>query len=203
MQTEMQFEGSTSKHTRKAKKQACGTVLQNIHASIPVEKRFTTVSIDPPWSYYDKGVRGSAEKHYKTLTVEAIAALPIPDLVQPKGAHLYLWATEAFYFQARLLIEFWGFRHKSTVIWNKEGNLGMGRTFRLGHEYLLFAVKGKQPFRNHSQSSVVSAQRTGRHSEKPAIFRTIIEKCSSPLFLELFARKRVPGWTVWGDDIEL
>ena len=43
------------------------------------------------------------------------------------------------------------------------------------------------------------------HSEKPEVFRRLIEKATRHMKphrrLELFARKRVKGWTAWGLEI--
>ena len=56
------------------------------------------------------------------------------------------------------------------------------------------------PFRDHSVRSWHEFPR-GRHSEKPAKFRSLIERVSPGPFLELFARRAVPGWTVWGNQV--
>ena len=37
------------------------------------------------------------------------------------------------------------------------------------------------------------------HSRKPDEFIPLIESCSSPPFLELFARGDRAGWDMWGD----
>jgi N6-adenosine-specific RNA methylase IME4 len=41
----------------------------------------------------------------------------------------------------------------------------------------------------------------GRHSEKPDEVRRRIERLVQGPYLELFARKPVPGWTTWGNEI--
>lgn len=40
-----------------------------------------------------------------------------------------------------------------------------------------------------------------RHSEKPEETYRLIEDVSSEPRLELFARRRRPGWHVWGNEI--
>jgi N6-adenosine-specific RNA methylase IME4 len=42
----------------------------------------------------------------------------------------------------------------------------------------------------------------GKHSSKPEQVRDIIERGSPGPYLELFGRRRVDGWTVWGNQIE-
>ena len=42
----------------------------------------------------------------------------------------------------------------------------------------------------------------GKHSEKPDYFYSIIEKSTKdyPRKIELFARKHLEGWDVWGNE---
>jgi N6-adenosine-specific RNA methylase IME4 len=49
--------------------------------------------------------------------------------------------------------------------------------------------------------SVVSIEKTKKHSEKPEYFRQLIDE----LYpygnrIELFSRKQVEGWKVWGNE---
>ena len=49
--------------------------------------------------------------------------------------------------------------------------------------------------------SVVFAERTTKHSEKPKIFYEIIEKYYPVKNkIEMFARNKRDGWTSWGDE---
>jgi N6-adenosine-specific RNA methylase IME4 len=41
----------------------------------------------------------------------------------------------------------------------------------------------------------------GEHSRKPDVFHRIIEKVSPGPYVELFARRPMPGWEVWGNAI--
>lgn len=42
----------------------------------------------------------------------------------------------------------------------------------------------------------------GKHSEKPAEMRRMIERVSYPPYIELFGRERVPGWDVWWNEVD-
>jgi N6-adenosine-specific RNA methylase IME4 len=44
--------------------------------------------------------------------------------------------------------------------------------------------------------------KVGRHSEKPEEFYKIVEELSAGPYLELFARRRRPGWTCIGDEVD-
>ena len=40
------------------------------------------------------------------------------------------------------------------------------------------------------------------HSHKPEEQYAIIERCSPGPYLELFARRKRPGWHSWGNEVE-
>ena len=143
--------------------------------------RFGTVYADPPWPYQNHAARGAAEDHYQTMTLEDICGLAVPQLVGAR-AHLHLWATTAFLAEAFEVIRAWGFTYKSCFVWVKPV-IGCGNYWRLAHEMLLLGVRG-------------------RHSGKPERLRAIIERVSPGPYLELFGRKPIDGWVVFGDTIE-
>ena len=39
-------------------------------------KKYSIIYADPPWRYNQKGVSGAAEKHYPTMSIEELCALP-------------------------------------------------------------------------------------------------------------------------------
>lgn len=158
--------------------------------------RFGTVYADPPWPYDNGRTRGAAVGHYPTLRVAEIAALPIPALTAP-AAHCHLWTTTSFLFEARGVLDAWGFAYKSQLIWIKP-DVGMGNYWRVSHEILLLGVKGRAAFRDRSLPSWVSVPR-GEHSRKPDQVRRLIERVSPGPYLECFGRDVTPGWTVWGN----
>lgn len=47
---------------------------------------------DPPWRYSQKNLQGAAEKHYPTMSINDLCALPVGELAAPDCA-LFLWAT--------------------------------------------------------------------------------------------------------------
>jgi N6-adenosine-specific RNA methylase IME4 len=163
--------------------------------------KFPTIYADPPWPYSNKAARGAAEKHYRTLTLDAIRNEPVKVLAAPE-AHLHLWTTNAFLPEAFGVIRAWGFRYKSCLIWIKP-QLGTGNYWRVSHEFLLLGVRGGLRFRDQTCRSWLSERRT-IHSRKPFAFRALIERVSPAPYLELFGREEHPttGWTVYGDQVE-
>jgi N6-adenosine-specific RNA methylase IME4 len=162
-------------------------------------KKFSTVYADPPWQYSNQGTRAATNNHYETMTISDIAALPIASLVAD-NAHLHLWTTNAFLFDAKSIMEAWGFQYKSCFIWVKP-QMGIGNYWRVSHEFMLLGVRGSCPFMDRSQMSWAAIDRT-KHSAKPEVVAQKIEKTSPGPYLELFGRQTREGWTVWGNEIE-
>lgn len=161
-------------------------------------KKFGCVYADPPWLYGNQATRAATSDHYSGMTVDEICALPIGELAADRS-HLHLWTTNAFIFDARRVMEAWGFEYKSVFVWVKP-QMGIGNYWRVSHEFMLLGVRGTLTFANHGQMSWLSSPR-GRHSSKPEQVRSIIEKVSPGPYLELFGRSEVDGWTVFGNDI--
>ena len=174
-------------------------IVRSLEALLARGLRFSCIYADPPWPYQNQASRGACANHYATMTLDDIAALPISDLCAD-NAHLHLWTTNAFLFESHAVMRAWGFDYKSCFIWAKP-QLGVGNYWRVSHEILLLGVRGRCPFRDHSQRSWLEWPRTG-HSEKPERIRELIERVSPGPRLELFARRIAPGWIGWGNAIE-
>lgn len=175
-----------------------GMVAPSLEDLVAKGSRYGCILLDPPWRYGNQGTRASTDNHYETMGLEEIAALPVGELAAP-ASHLHLWTTNAFLFDSRALLEGWGFEYKSVLVWVKP-DIGLGNYWRVAHEYLLLGVRGGAAFRDRSRRSWFEAPR-GSHSEKPKEVREMLEAVSPGPHLELFARRRVAGWTVWGNQL--
>ena len=84
-----------------------------------------------------------------------------------------------------------------------KNHIGTGYWFRNKHEILMLGVRGNvlAPAPGTQLPSVIVAP-VGKHSEKPEVFAETIERYfpNAPR-LELFARRRRPGWDVWGAEV--
>ena len=158
-----------------------------------------TIYADPPWQYGNQGTRGANTDHYAGMTVQEIADLPVSKFVAD-DAHLHLWTTNAFLFDARSIIEAWGFEYKSCFVWVKP-QMGMGNYWRVSHEFMLLGVCGNAEFGNHDSMSWAEYPRR-KHSAKPEEIRTLIERVSPGPRIELFGRRLTSGWYTWGNAIE-
>jgi N6-adenosine-specific RNA methylase IME4 len=162
-------------------------------------ERFGVVYADPPWRYSNQGTRGSTDDHYDTMTVDDIAALPVRELAAER-CHLWLWTTNAFLFECPRLFDAWGFVFKSSYVWVKP-QMGMGNYLRNSHEFLLLGVRGGLTGAVKNVMSWGEFDRE-RHSAKPeGIRRDVVERLSPGPRLELFGRKTVAGWTVFGNQV--
>lgn len=177
--------------------------ISDIQTLIDNGETFGTIYADPPWPYQNQGTRSATSGVYKPgawqLSLGDLAALPVKDITAEK-AHLHLWTTNAFIFDAKDIIEAWGFEYKSCFVWVKP-QIGIGNYWRVSHEFLLLGVKGGLTFADRNQKSWLEFKRS-RHSVKPEVIATIIEKTSPPPYLELFGRRTRQGWTVLGNQIE-
>ena len=159
---------------------------------------FATILVDPPWPAQ------SGEKHYRTMSLARIKALPVGALAA-RDAHLWLWTTNALLPKAYEVAEAWGFTVRSPLTWVKF-RLGLGGRYQLRNatEQLLFCTRGKAPLGSRSQPTWFNAP-VQEHSRKPAEQFAIIERVSPGPYLELFARRRPESnqpWAVWGDQVD-
>ena len=161
------------------------------------DKKYRVIYADPPWSYGDKRKGfGGATDHYPTMTLDEICDLPVP---AEDNAVLFLWTTSPLLEDSFDVVNSWGFRYKSSFVWDKIAP-NMGHYNSVRHEFLLVCVKGScTPDTPKLYDSVISIERT-EHSRKPKEFRDMIDTLY-PLGerLELFAREAPEGWDVWGN----
>jgi len=161
---------------------------------------FDVVYADPPWRYNFPGTRASATRDYPTMSTNALCDMQ-PSVA--KNAVLYLWAITQSLPQALRVMDAWGFRYKSSAVWDK-GRVATGYWWRGQHEFLLVGVRGKvQPPPTHLRRSSVMQFPRGRHSAKPPEVRDMIAAWfPAARRLEMFAREQTEGWTVWGSEVE-
>lgn len=176
-------------------------IVTSLHELIDAGAKFSAIYADPPWAYSNKATRSAVEDVYKsTMTVDEICAEPVSQLATER-CHLHLWTTNAFLFEARRVLEAWGFEYKSCFVWVKS-QMGIGNYWRVSHEFMLLGVRGGMTFLDRGQKSWIEQPRT-KHSRKPDEVRKIIEKVSPGPYLEMYGRQLPYGeWTVYGNEVE-
>lgn len=189
----------TPRKAAKSKQIDGGICVADLNVLLAADQKFGCIYADPPWQYSNQATRASTDKHYPTMSVDEICELPIGQLAT-EDAHLHLWTTNGFLFEAPRVMQAWGFEYKSCLIWVKP-QMGIGNYWRVSHEFLLLGVRGSCKFRNKSSMSWVRLNRT-KHSRKPDRVRKLVEKVSQGPYLELFAREAAKGWTAYGNELQ-
>jgi len=158
------------------------------------QKKYKTILADPPWDIHQRGNLG-AINHYDLMSLERIKAMPIKDLAE-ENSHCWLWVTNASLRYGYEVLEAWGFTPRSIFTWIKP-HFTLGVYLRNATEHMLLGTRGKAPVQFKGQGTW-SFCPMGRHSEKPLEQYAVIERVSPGAYLELFARRRQPGWDSWG-----
>lgn len=161
---------------------------------------FNVIYADPPWRYdFSISKSRQVETHYPTMALEEICALEIPSA---SDAVLFLWVPAPKLQDGLTVMTAWGFNYRTHMVWEKD-KLGPGWYFRSIHEDLLLGTKGALgcPLPPDRPRSIFKAARK-EHSRKPDSVYALIERMyPEGRYLELFARERREGWTVWGNEI--
>jgi N6-adenosine-specific RNA methylase IME4 len=172
-----------------------------IHNPVLPDGKYDVIYADPPWEHTnDASLTRNVNNKYPTMTPEKLKNLVIP---YENNSVLLMWTTTTNLREAFDVMEAWGYKYKSSAIWDKQIR-GIGYWFRNQHEILLLGVKGvfRTPEPEDRVSSVYSEKR-GEHSKKPEYYYEMIEKMfPNKKYLELFARhKHSEKWTVWGNQV--
>jgi N6-adenosine-specific RNA methylase IME4 len=111
---------------------------------------YATIVADPPWPYEDGPVgwqrmgRKRAFLPYSRMTLDEIKALPVADLAAPR-AHLYLWTTNRFLWDARDVALAWGFTPSQILVWCKQPKgRGPGALFANTTEFIIVAFSDRR-----------------------------------------------------------
>lgn len=176
------------------------------------------------------GEAKNPKAHYDCMTAPEIAALPVERLAA-KDCALFLWCTWPLMPEWTRVTDAWGFTFAGLAWeWIKFNpatgrySFGGGYGTRKNLEPCLLATRGDPTLRGtvpgglfgaaqvpagvHSVRDFIEAMpldciRSPRreHSRKPDEQYARIETLFDGPYLELFARRRRPGWTSWGNQL--
>jgi N6-adenosine-specific RNA methylase IME4 len=157
---------------------------------------------DPPWQYGNAMPKGTTtpENYYPCMSLEDICSMPI-NAIADENAVLFIWVTSPLLEESFEVINAWGFKYKTSFIWDKIKH-NMGHYSSVRHELLLLCTKGSYPIQNMKlYDSVYSEERT-EHSKKPDFYYEMIEYLyPNSNKLELFSRNKREGWTTYGNQL--
>ena len=172
--------------------------------------RYRTVLADPPWRFVNRTGKVGPEHRrlwrYDTLSIAELCTVPV-QRISRAPSHLYMWVPNALLPQGLQVMQAWGYEYKTNIVWAKRRHdghpdgRGMGFYFRGVTELVLFGVMGHMRTRSAGRKQVNMIETVKReHSRKPDELYDVIEQCSPPPYVELFARHVRPGWEQWGKD---
>ena len=184
-------------------------------ADLP-RNHFGAILADPPWHFQTWSLKGrdrSPDQHYQTMRLADIAALDVRSLVRNDSV-LFLRTSWPTLFDAKKIIEAWGFEYKTCAFaWIKahvdqidmfrddaDPSIGGGYWTRANSEVCLLATRGHPRRLNADVRQGIIAPRR-EHSRKPDGIHDRIERVVAGPYVELFARETRPGWTCWGNEV--
>jgi N6-adenosine-specific RNA methylase IME4 len=161
---------------------------------------FDVIAIDPPWNYgtqFNASGRRVANP-YPEMTQEQLKAIEVP---ASDNCVMFLWTTHKFIWDAKELLDTWGFEYRSMLVWDKQ-KIGMGDLLRMQCEFCLIGIKGKPVFRdNHSIRDIIAEPRR-EHSRKPDGFYQLVNDLCVGRKLDYFSRETREGWVSYGNDTD-
>lgn len=175
-------------------------------------RKYGTILADPPWQFSNRTGKVAPEhrrlSRYTTLSLREIRELPVNTIAKAES-HLYLWVPNALLPEGLRVMEAWGFKYKTNIVWHKvrkdggPDGRGVGFYFRNTTEMVLFGIRGRLRTLAPGRRQVnMIRSRKREHSRKPDELYKIIEACSPEPYMELFARGKRAGWDQWGDEVE-
>jgi N6-adenosine-specific RNA methylase IME4 len=179
---------------------------------------FGAILADPPWQFKTLWATatgpGNRNADYPTMDIPELCKLPVRELAAPDCV-LFMWGIWILLPRAFDVIRDWGFEYKTCAFdWMKANanqidmfredgdvQMGMGYWTRANSEPCLLATRGKPKRLNADVRQGIIAPRR-EHSRKPDGVHQRIERLVAGPYLELFARQKRPGWTVWGNQTD-
>ena len=183
---------------------------------------YELIMIDPPWPTEMRSKKGEGkghQRHYDSMSFDAIRALPVHQLAADNCV-LLLWCTwplllhggdpkrhfegaDASYSHVGACLQAWGFRYVTGGAWLKRRSrggiaFGPGYRARSACEPFLLATYG-QPKNSRSHRNFIDGL-AREHSRKP---EEAYAWCESYMprarRVELFSQTSRPGWDTWGN----
>lgn len=191
-----------------------------------LDPTYEALVVDPPWAFSSNSAAKpgrNARRHYATMKVAEIAALPVGELAA-ENCWLFLWITGPHLAVASHLtvLKAWGFKvstlcftwmklrrglddHQLRLLPHAEGDMhfGGGLTTRKSCEFVLLGRRGRPQRASKSVREAILSPVLKEHSRKPAEFKRRVDAFTGGVkTAELFSRESWHGinrpWDCWG-----
>jgi N6-adenosine-specific RNA methylase IME4 len=169
---------------------------------------YGVILADPPWRYETRSTKGqekSPSRHYKTMSFDEIAYLPV-HMLAADDSMLVLWTSAPHLKESIEIMEDWGFDFVTAGAWAKQSKtgekwaFGTGFVYRSAAEFYLVGKIGNPRIAVKNIRNLIIAP-VREHSRKPDEMHEQIERMFPDVpRCELFGRQRRPGWDVFGDE---
>ena len=175
------------------------------------DKKYNIIYADPAWTFKTWSNKGEEKSpKYDVMTINDIKNLPVNEIIE-NDCVLFIWVTYPLLIEGLETIKSWGFTYKtcgfSWIKQNKKADSlfwGLGYWTRANNEICLLATKGEVGSKSVINKKVRALINSPRefHSKKPDVVRNrIVELLGDIPRIELFARTRIKGWDVWGNEV--
>lgn len=176
--------------------------------------QFQTILLDPPWPYERTAGQGVANKKYDLMTWADLAALgPLLHAIAAPDAAIFLWTTAPLLVETTEVVKAWQLRYITKAFcWIKTQRngaifFGIGSYTASNTEDVWLLSNGTPKRKSASISQVIPTHDAvvapmGRHSKKTEEVQARIEALMAGPYLEVFARRRRPGWTCIGNELD-
>lgn len=176
-------------------------IIAELEPPPPAEGKYRTVVIDPPWPV-EKILReerpNQADFDYPTMSIEKIAALPIAELADNVGCHVYLWFTQKYRRVAFELFDAWGIKDECFLTWVK--NVGFTPySWMYSTEHVLFGRVGALSLLKMGKRLDFAAK-VREHSRKPDEFYDLVREVSPGPRIDFFSREPREGFDQYGNE---
>jgi len=169
------------------------------------EGKYSTIVIDPPWPV-EKIIRevspNQYDYDYATMAIDEIKALPIREIVDEAGCHIYLWATQKFLPVGFEILKHWGLNYIFTMVWHKSGGFQPFNLPQYNCEFVLFGRRGNLDFLTTKGFSTCFSGGRREHSRKPDEFYDLVRRVSPEPRIDIFSREKREGFAQYGNELD-
>lgn len=182
--------------------------------------KFGAIIVDYPWYLQTYSERGNNRApKYPVMTKERGMNMPM-EAVMAKDCYVFMWTSGPFVKQAFDICEAWGLEYSTyPFVWIKptRRTAAQGKFFfqieddenwEKGNGYVTMAnaeivlgFKRGRPERINSGVRQLIVHPRMEHSRKPDDAHERVEQLYQGPFLELFARRKYPGWVCVGNQL--